>query len=149
MALAAQLEVTSVDRLEVKLHADRFRGGFRVTGQLEAAVTQPSVVSLAPVMQEIAEPIDRVFLPGGEKPYAGPAGAEVFVDLEGADLPDHFDGQEADLTELIVETLALAIEPYPRAPGEEVGALDVVDPKDESDSPFARLRDLQGKDSGD
>ena len=45
-----------------------------------------------------------------------PASAEVFVDLEGDDMPDHFEGHEADLSDLIVETLALAIDPYPRAP---------------------------------
>jgi uncharacterized metal-binding protein YceD (DUF177 family) len=146
-ALAAQLELSSVDRLDIRLHADRFRGGFRVSGHLEAEVTQPSVVSLVPVQQGIREPIDRVFLPGGDKAYAGPAGAEVFVDLDGEDLPDHFEGQEADLTDLIVETLSLAIDSYPRAPGEEVGEIDVVDQEGEAESPFARLRDLKREDS--
>ena len=50
--------------------------------------------------------------------HAEPApGAEVFVDLEGEDLPDHFDGPEADLSEWLIETLALALDPYPRKPG--------------------------------
>ena len=91
-AIAAQLGITSIDTLSVKLHAVKFRGGIRVTGRLEARVTQASVVTLEPVAQDIAEPIDRIFLPGGEKDYAGPANAEIFVDLEGDDLPDHFEG---------------------------------------------------------
>ena len=143
-ALAARLSVTSLDTIAIKLHAVKFRGGIRVTGRLTATVTQPSVVTLEPLSQQIAEPVDRVFLPGGEKDYAGPANAEIFVDLEGEDVPDHFEGNEADLTDLIIETLALAIDLYPRAPGESVDALglkpDVVE-----DHPFAALKALKPK----
>ena len=104
---------------------------------------QPSVVSFEPVTQEIAEPVDRIFLPGGEKAYAGPADAEVFVDLEGDDLPDHFEGNEADLTELILETVALALDPYPRLSGETIGELP-DDGDTEADLPFAGLKVLKG-----
>jgi len=144
-AIAARLGVTAIDALDVVLHAVRFRGGIRVTGRLTASVTQPSVVTLDPVVQEIAEPIDRIFLPGGEKPYAGSANAEIFVDLEGDDIPDHFEGNEADLSELIVETLALAVDLYPRAKGESLDDLglkpDVIE-----DHPFAALKGLKPKD---
>jgi len=94
------------------------------------------------VPQEISEPIDRVFLPGGEKVYAGPADAEIFVDLEGDDVPDHFEGNEADLSDLIVETLSLALDPYPRLPGESVGQLG-DDGDTGSDLPFAGLKVLK------
>lgn len=141
-ALAEELEIVSIDRLQVKLHAVRFRGGIRVTGRLTAVVVQQSVVTFEPVTQEIGEPIDRIFLPGAEKTYAGPANAEVFVDLEGEDIPDHFDGNEADLTDLIVETLSLAIDPYPRAPGESLGELG-SDGLEEELNPFASLKKLK------
>ena len=144
-AIAGQLGVTSLDRLDVKLHAVKFRGGMRVTGRLEASVTQPSVVSLDAVTQSISEPIDRIFLPGGEKPYAASAGAEVFVDLEGDDIPDHFDGPEADLSDLIVETLALAVDLYPKAPGESLDDLG-LDPDLAKDNPFAALKALKPED---
>jgi hypothetical protein len=140
--IADQLGITAVEKLEVKLHAVRFKGGMRVTGRLVATTVQPSVVSLEPVTQEIAEPIERVFLPGGQKDFAAQADAEIFVDLEGEDVPDHFEGNEADLTDLIVETLALAIDPYPRLPGESVGALG-DDGDTEADLPFAGLKILK------
>lgn len=139
--IATQVGVTTVDRLQVKLHAVRFRGGIRVTGQLKALVMQPSVVSLEPVVEDISEAVDRIFLPGGQKAFAGKADAEVFVDLEGDDLPDHFEGNEADLSDLIIETLALGIDPYPRLDGESVGIAG--DAEDEDDSPFASLRALK------
>lgn len=140
--LARHLDIVSVERAAVKLHAMRFRGGFRVTGRLTADVTQQSVVSLEPVPQHISEPVDRVFLPGGEKTFAGPANAEIFVDLEGEDLPDHFEGNEADLSDLVLEVLALALDPYPRAPGEEAN-LPQGDAEAEKEHPFAALGKLK------
>ena len=143
-AIAARIGVSAVDSLAVTLHAVKFRGGIRVTGRLVATVTQPSVVTLEPVAQQIAEPIDRIFLPGGEKDFAGPANAEVFVDLDGDELPDHFEGNEADLTDLIVETLALAVDLYPRGPGESLDDLGLR-PDVEDESPFAALKALKPK----
>lgn len=140
--IAEAVGVTEVAHLDIALHAVKFRGGMRVTGRLTAVVVQPSVITLEPVRQEISEPVDRVFLPGGEKPYAGPAGAEVFVDLDGEDLPDHFEGPEADLSGLIIETLALAIDPYPRAEGESLDTLGLPE-ADRDESPFAGLRSLK------
>ena len=141
-AIAEQIGVTSVDRLDVTLHAVKFRGGIRVTGRLTGLIVQQSVITFEPVTQEIGEPIDRVFLPGSDKDFAGPANAEIFVDLEGEDVPDHFEGNEADLSALIIETLALAIDQYPRLPGESLGELR-DDGDTESDLPFAGLKILK------
>ena len=105
------------------------------------------MATLEPVSQDIVEAIDRIFLPGGEKAYAGQADAEIFVDLEGDDMPDHFEGNEADLTELLVETVALALDAYPRLPGEEVGTIADADDDPSDDLPFARLRVLKGGES--
>jgi hypothetical protein len=68
------------------------------------------------------------------------------VDLEGEDLPDHFDGPEADLSDLVVETLALAVDPYPRRDGESLTDLGLADPADEPESPFDKLKALKNKD---
>lgn len=142
-AVAEALGITAVESLEVRLHAVKFRGGVRVTGRIEAVLVQPSVVSLEPVQQTLGEPVDRVFLPEPDKPRAGAAGAEIFVDLEGEDLPDHFEGPEADLSGLIVETLALGLDPYPRAEGETLQDLGLGTAEEEDESPFARLAALK------
>ena len=149
-AVAAQLGITAVDRLKARLKVVKFRGGLRVTGQLEAEITQPSVVSLEPVSQVIDEPIDRVFLPAGSAEAAAPAphaGVEVFVDLEGDDPPDHFSGPEVDLSDLVIEALALAVDPYPRAEGESLETLGISSVDADRESPFAALKAL--KDKGD
>lgn len=143
-AVADELGITAVEKLEARLHAVRFKGGIRVTGRLVATTVQPSVISLEPVTQEISEPIDRIFLPGQEKPFADSADAEVFVDLEGEDMPDHFEGNEADLTNLIVETVALALDSYPRLPDESLGELG-DDGDTGSDLPFSGLKVLKDR----
>lgn len=142
-AIAARLGITSVDRLEVRLEARRFQGGFRLSGELVARITQPSVVTLDPVVQSIREPLDRVFLPAGEKLFADAADADVFVDLEGEDLPDHFEGSEADLSEMIIEELALAVDPYPRGDNESLPLAG--DAEDPDEKPFAALKALKDK----
>ena len=69
----------------------------------------------------------------------------MFVDLEGEDVPDHFDGNEADLSDLIVETLALAIDLYPRRDSDSIESLGVS--LDEGkDNPFAALEALKPRD---
>ncbi|WP_417309896.1 YceD family protein [Devosia sp.] len=146
--IAELIDVTSVDSLSVHLQATKFRGGLRVTGKLEADIVQPSIVSLEPVAQTLSEPVDRIYLPatGREMPQPEAAGAEVYVDLEG-DIPDYFEGKEADLSELILESLSLGIDPYPKLEGESLG--DYVAEDDTGDDlPFAGLKVLKDPDGG-
>jgi uncharacterized metal-binding protein YceD (DUF177 family) len=143
--VAGRLKITTLESLEARLKAVRLRGGIRVTGQVRARTVQPCVVTFEPVTQDIDEPVDRIFLPASQRPREPEPGSEAFVDLEGDDPPDYFEGIDLDLTELIVETVALALDPYPRAPGAEIEAGD--EPKDEEDGPFAALRRL--KDEGE
>jgi len=141
LAIADRLGISAVDRLEAKLKLDRFRGGLRVHGRVQAATVQPCVITFVPVPQQIDEDFDRIFLPTSEQPKSAASHPEVFVDLEGDDMPDYFEGHEVDLSEAIVETVALALDPYPRAEGASLD--DVVKPDDADEiSPFAGLKSL-------
>lgn len=144
--LAEVLKVDAVESFAAKVTVAPFRGGIRVLGSLTTQIVQQSVVSLESVAQTIDEPIDRVFLPSTGKDRDLPPGAEVFVDLED-DVPDELDGPELDLTDLLIETTALAIDPYPRAPGESLQSAG-MDLDDGVLSPFealGRLKDPDGK----
>jgi uncharacterized metal-binding protein YceD (DUF177 family) len=139
-AIAARLQISAVDRLEARLRLVRFRGGVQVTGYVEADVVQPCVVTFVPVRQAIAEPFDRVYLPTAEQPKSAASHPEIFVDLD-ADVPEYFEGHEVDLSEAIIETVALALDPYPRAPGASLAQVGL--PPDEPEpSPFAVLKTL-------
>ncbi len=146
-ALAQILKLSAVDLFEAKLTVVPLRGGLRATGQLIADIVQPSVVTFEPVGQHVDEAIDRVFLPepAAHKPTPG---SELFVDLEDDDFPDHIDGPEVDLSALLIETLALAIDPYPRREGE---SLDTLEPGilDAPSGPFAALSKLKSSSDKD
>ena len=140
-ALAEELKVSAIDSFEASLTVTPLRGGIRALGRLVADVVQPSVVTFEPVGQHIDEPVDRVFLPEAQAHKPTP-GSEIFVDLEDEDFPDHIDGPEVDLSALLIETLALAIDPYPRAPGESLDSLG-IDLGGGPAGPFAALEKLK------
>ena len=140
-ALAAELRLTSIDRFDATLTVAPFRGGIRALGRLTAHIVQPSVVTFEPVSQDIDEEVDRVFLPRPTDHQPTP-GSEVFVDLEDEDFPDHIDGPEVDLSVLLTEVLALAIDPYPRLDGESLETLG-VNTGAEALGPFAALAKLK------
>jgi uncharacterized metal-binding protein YceD (DUF177 family) len=139
--LADQLQISAVESFEAKLTVAPLRGGIRALGRLRARIVQPSVVTFEPVAQDIDEPIDRVFLPDAQDHHPTP-GSEVFVDLEDEDFPDHIDGPEVDLSALLIESLALAIDPYPRLAGESLDALG-LNGDGIASGPFATLGKLK------
>lgn len=146
--LAEVLKLSAVDSFEATLIVAPLRGGIRAQGRLVAHVVQPSVVTFEPVGQEIDEAVDRVFLPEPHGHVKPTPGSEVFVDLEDDDFPDHLDGPEVDLSALLIETLALAIDPYPRRPDESLDSLG-LDLGNGPSGPFAGLEKLKkSTDSG-
>ena len=144
-AMAQVLKVTAVESFHASLTAVKLRGGIRVQGRLTARVVQPSVLTFEAVAQDIDEPVDRLFVQGPDRPHNPAPGAEIFVDLEDEDFPDHVDGNEVDLSALLIETLALAIDPYPRLPGESLDTLG-LDLTDKEAGPFAGLESLKNSD---
>lgn len=146
-ALAQVLKISAVETFEASLIVAPLRGGLRAQGRLSARIIQPSVVSFEPVTQDVDEPIDRVFLPEAADRKPTP-GSEIFVDLEDDDFPDHINGPEVDLSALLIETLALAIDPYPRLLGEGVETLG-LDVQPEEPSPFAALAKLKKENDPD
>jgi len=77
---------------------------------LGATVVQPCVATLAPVTTRIGEPVARRYLAG----FSDPGGADVEMPEDDTveALPDGI-----DLEAVLEEALALALPPYPRAPG--------------------------------
>ena len=108
-------------------------------GRITARVQQPCVVTLAPVRTDIDEPVRRLYSPHA----ATPEGDEV-------EMPDDEIeplGQAIDAGEVLVEALALALPPYPRAEGAELPetANDRDDEENAARRPFQGLADLLGR----
>lgn len=142
-AIAEAMNILSVERFVANLTITPVRGGLRALGQLDAAVSQASIVSFEPVPEIISETVDRVFLHGPRDHQPPAPGSEVFIDLEDDDFPDHIDGPEVDLSALLLETLALALSPYPRRDGETLDTVGVTLDEPEA-GPFAGLASLKG-----
>lgn len=139
-AIAGEFRLIDLPVLEAEVTLSRPGGRtIEASGRLHARLHQPCVVTLEPVEQEIDETFRRRFVP---RPAAeAPA---VDIDLRpDEDAPDFYDGRRIDLGAVVLEELALAIDPYPRAPGAELPA-SVTGPADSATNPFAALAALRG-----
>lgn len=107
-ALARRFDLIGVARLEADFQLRREDGGVRVTGRVTGAVTQACSVTGEPLAAVIAEAVDLRFVPD--------VGAAEEVELT-ADALDvlPIEGGAIDLGEAAAETLALALDPFPRA----------------------------------
>ena len=148
-ALAARFNLPAVRSVRFALQAEPTgAGGWRITGSVEAGLTQTCVVTLEPVETEVAEAVDRRFVPRDQLPPL-PPGAERELDAATADGPDGYD-DSIDLGEIAAEAVALAIDPYPRHPDAEFASL-IASPAgaepltDEAARPFAGLAALKAR----
>jgi hypothetical protein len=144
-ALAAQCGLVAVQAFEADFHVGkRGFGGVKVTGTVEALVTQTCVVTLEPFDAAVRADIDVDFAPGGESPSEATRpereswGGGGAISLSGEGPPDPIVDGHIDLGALAAEFLVLNLDIYPRKPGavfEEVQAAG-----ERNDSPFAVLR---------
>jgi uncharacterized metal-binding protein YceD (DUF177 family) len=110
-AVAAQLAIEGVEALAVAARLETVDAVFRCRGEVRARVVQSCVVTGEPVVQEVAAPFER-FLVVGRAPALE---AAVDVDPEERDV-DYLDEPVVDIGAIALEELALALDPYPRAP---------------------------------
>lgn len=145
------LEAIARDLGLIDLRKVRFRGTFvadgrndwRFDGHLGATVVQPCSITLAPVTTRLEEDVTRRFLK--DWPLAQEDGEEVEMPEDETIDPL---GDQIDLRVLATEALALALPPYPRAPGAELGNATFAAPgvaplQDKDTKPFAGLADLK------
>lgn len=142
--IARFLGILSLEFLSAQFVVNRSRkGDVELDGAIEADLTQACVVSLAPVPQHIAEEVHRRFVPGERSPAKK---REAVVEADAEDPPDFYSSAGIDVGAVVLEHLALALEPYPRAPG--VMLPDSAKTSDDDlGSPFAVLKSLGHSDS--
>lgn len=140
-ALARRFGLEAIERLEAHVSIQRAGDEPVATGRLTAEVVQSCAVTGAPVPASIDEQFEVRF-----RADAPAAGSEEEVELGEEDLDVIFyDGGLIDVGEAVAETLALALDPYPRAPGAEE-ALREAGVKGEAEAgPFGGLAALKDK----
>lgn len=118
-AIATALELLGLDRLDVRYRITQAaRGRFRLTGKLKVRVMQACVVTLEPVAADLEESFAAEFWPADTIPdateVAGSGGDRAVLD---DDPPEPIEQNQIDAGRIVVETLATALDPFPRAPG--------------------------------
>lgn len=118
-ALAEEHDLLSVERFAAELTVRPWKAdGVRITGTVEADITQSCVVTLEPVSSHIEEDVSATLVPEGSRLARNEVeGGEFVLDAEGPDMPDTFHGSIIDVGALAVEFFTLGIDPYPRRPG--------------------------------
>ena len=109
-------------------------GGMKLEGHITADLEQVSVISLEAFRETVSVPLARYFLPHG-----------AVVDNQQEDDADPIDNGWIDLGEVVAETLALDLDPYPRKPGEAFpGHVEDDAAEAKAPSPFAVLAPKKG-----
>ncbi len=121
-ALARRFGLLSLDRLSATLRLERAgaRNLVRVAGRLAAEVTQACVVTLEPVSARLEKDFTLLYdLDAAAAQGEAEAGGarEVVVEPEAEEPPEPVGPHGIDLGEAVAQQLAIALDPYPRAPG--------------------------------
>ncbi len=138
-ALAKRFGLIDIERFCVWLSFVRRRGSdsWHLKGRLEGTVTQSCVVTLEPVTNDVEGEFEVVFY----KEYQGDV-----PDISFDDVIEPLVGDALDLGEIAAEEFALALDPYPRAPGAGVQqSSNAEENGPERQNPFAVLAALKEK----
>ncbi len=145
-ALARRFGLRRLGRLEGRLWLERAGQGLvRLSGEFGADVVQDCVVTLEPVATAIEERFTLFF---SEQPRG--VAEDVDVPLDDEKWPEPVLDGAIDLGEALAQQLAVALDPYPRAPGAAgagAAAGDRLHWRDEPEpaGPFRSLAGLAGK----
>jgi hypothetical protein len=140
-ALAKWAGVDEVSRFKAHVFVRaQSRTRFVEETQFDADIVQSCVVTLQPVHTHVARSFTRVLqLMPGVQGFADNGGL-VSATAVAEDSPDEIDSPVYDLGTPLREEFALAIDPYPRAPGV---AFEPPTDEDRRESPFAVLEKLK------
>ena len=111
-AIAKRFDLVAVDKLEARFALRRDAAGIFARGHLSAQVTQSCAVTGEPLPAGIEEDFAIRFLP---EPGESDEPDEVELAPEDCDTV-FYSGSAIDLGEAAAETLALALDPFPRSP---------------------------------
>jgi uncharacterized metal-binding protein YceD (DUF177 family) len=146
-ALAARFGLKAIDRLAASYRIRRDAQGIIATGHLSAQVTQACIITDEPVPATIEEDFAIRFLAEGEE------GSEDETELSEDECDIVFySGGAIDLGEAAAESLALALNPYPRSANAEAALRDagVISEEEakrqaEESGPFGGLAGLRDR----
>lgn len=113
-ALARRFHLVSIDQLTAALGVAVEGQVILINGTLNADAVQNCVATGEPVSAHVTTPIALKLVPAADLEVAE---AEAEIELSGDDLDVvEYDGAAIDLGEIVAQSLALALDPWPRHP---------------------------------
>jgi uncharacterized metal-binding protein YceD (DUF177 family) len=139
-ALARRFALVGIEQLAADYTLRRDAAGVVARGHLSARVTQSCTVTGDPLPATIEEDFALRFVPESEE------GGVDEVELDEGEMDTVFyAGGAIDLGEAAAETLALALDPYPRSPGAAEALKQAGVISEEEAGPFGALASLKDK----
>ena len=138
-ALAKRFDLIGIEKLTGKFTIRRDAAGIVAEGRVAAAVTQACSITGDPLPATVDEPVALRFVAEED------AGQDE-VELGDSDIDViPYDGGTIDLGEVAAETMALALDPFPRGPNAEVVLKEAGVLSEEQAGPFGALAGLKEK----
>lgn len=140
-AIAKSLDLVALPRFTAEVRLTQWLDGLELKGRWDADVTYRCGISLDAFDDSLEGDIAIRAVPA-TSPAAvqeDEGDAETELTLDSVDPPDILDGDILDVGALLVEHLALELDPFPRKPG----AVFEAPPAEDPPSPFAVLKMLK------
>ncbi|QIK97011.1 DUF177 domain-containing protein [Sphingomonas sp. HDW15A] len=142
-SIANRLNLPVIGALQAHAMLERDGDRVKAIGRLKASLEQSCVATGEPLRTRVDEPFELHFMP---EPKVRP---DEELELRANDLDTVFhDGAVIPLGEALVDTLALALDPFPRGPNAAVALHEAGVISEEEAGPFAALAALK-RDKGD
>ena len=138
--VAKRLGLAALDRLEANAVLQRDGLRVRAQGRLRASLQQSCVATGEPIDAHVDEAFEMLFVP---EPQAIAADDEIELSAEECDTI-FYEGGAIDLGTAIADSLALAVEPYPRSADSEAALRQAGVLNEEQAGPFAILAKMKG-----
>ena len=129
--IAVRLKIPAVDMFEGDIRLRATKSDIFVAGHVRAQLTRECVASLELMREDVAEPFEIHFIRQADDEIDAAEEADI-------DAPELHDGETIDIGELLVQQLALAMDPFPRIEG--ASSLSEAHGGEGDISPFAALR---------
>ena len=136
-ALAKRFDLIGIERLTGKFTIRRDAAGIIAEGRVTAAVIQACSITGDPLPATVDEPVALRFVAEEDSGQD-----EVELGDSDIDVIPH-DGGTIDLGEVAAETMALALDPFPRGPNAEVVLKEAGVLSEEQAGPFGVLAGLK------
>ena len=140
-AIAQRLDLESLERFEGQAILSREGKRVHAEGRVLASLTQSCVITGDSVASAVDEAFAIDFIP---EPAVDRADEEIELASDDCDTVFH-DGAAIDLGAAVIDTLALALDPYPRSAGAKAALREAGVMSEEEAGPFAALAALKDK----